>query len=48
MQVNASIKKRCEYCIIVVRRKKGSNSGSYKPTRFVICKKNAKHKQKQG
>ncbi|MDP4219485.1 MAG: 50S ribosomal protein L36 [bacterium] len=38
MKVQASVKKRCEHCKIVVRR------GVVR----VICKTNPKHKQRQG
>ena len=38
MKVQASVKKRCEYCRIV--RRKGVIR--------VICKRDPKHKQKQG
>lgn len=38
MKVQASVKKRCEYCKIV--RRKG--------VLRVICKRDPKHKQKQG
>lgn len=38
MKVQASVKKRCEYCKIV--RRKGVVR--------VICKRDPKHKQKQG
>ncbi|MCD6412241.1 50S ribosomal protein L36 [bacterium] len=38
MKVRASVKKRCRFCQIV--RRKGRL--------YVICKKNPKHKQRQG
>ncbi len=38
MKVRASVKKRCEYCKIVKR----------KGVVRVICKRDPKHKQKQG
>ncbi len=38
MKVQASVKKRCEYCKII--RRKGKV--------YVICKRNPKHKQRQG
>ena len=38
MKVQASVKKRCEYCKIVSR----------KGVVRVICKRDPKHKQKQG
>jgi len=38
MKVKASVKKRCEDCKIVRRRGKV----------YVICKKNPRHKQRQG
>ncbi|MCG8342963.1 MAG: 50S ribosomal protein L36 [Chlorobiales bacterium] len=38
MKVYSSIKKRCEHCRIIRRRGK----------RFVICKVNPSHKQRQG
>lgn len=37
-KVRSSLKKRCEHCFFVHRRKK----------LFVICKENPKHKQRQG
>ncbi|MEI7919650.1 MAG: 50S ribosomal protein L36 [bacterium] len=38
MKVKASLKKRCMYCQIVKR----------KGTLYVICKKNPRHKVRQG
>lgn len=38
MKVRSSIKKLCEYCHVIKR----------KGNLFIICKKNLKHKQKQG
>jgi large subunit ribosomal protein L36 len=38
MQVQASVKKRCKDCQLVRRRGR----------LFVICKKNPRHKQRQG
>ncbi|MCK4667570.1 50S ribosomal protein L36 [Candidatus Dependentiae bacterium] len=38
MKVRSSIRKMCDYCKIIKR----------KGTIMVICKKNPKHKQKQG
>lgn len=38
MKVKASVKKRCDYCFIVKR----------KGTIYVYCKRNPKHKQRQG
>jgi len=38
MKVGASVKKRCEHCKII--RRKGSVR--------VICKRNPRHKQRQG
>lgn len=38
MKVRASVKKMCEHCRVVKR------AGVV----FVICKRNAKHKQRQG
>lgn len=38
MKVRASVKKICEHCKIVRRRGKV----------YVICKRNPKHKQRQG
>ncbi|ROV91516.1 hypothetical protein VMCG_09443 [Cytospora schulzeri] len=44
MKVHSSIKKRCEHCKIV-RRKKGKRGNGY---RYVICPANPRHKQRQG
>ncbi|KUI55755.1 50S ribosomal protein L36 [Cytospora mali] len=44
MKVHSSIKKRCEHCKIV-RRKKGKRGNGY---RYVICSSNPRHKQRQG
>ncbi|KAG6367858.1 hypothetical protein INS49_002054 [Diaporthe citri] len=44
MKVHSSIKKRCEHCKIV-RRKKGKRGNGY---RYVICSANPRHKQRQG
>lgn len=38
MDVGASVKKRCKYCKVVRRGK----------TLYVICKRDKRHKQKQG
>jgi len=38
MKVRASVKKICEHCKVIKRHGKV----------FVICKKNPKHKQRQG
>lgn len=38
MKVRASVKKRCEWCYVV--RRKGRL--------YIYCKKNPKHKQRQG
>ncbi|PIZ57553.1 50S ribosomal protein L36 [bacterium (Candidatus Torokbacteria) CG_4_10_14_0_2_um_filter_35_8] len=38
MKVQASVKKRCKHCKIVKRKKRV----------YVICKKNPRHKQRQG
>ncbi|KXK10074.1 MAG: 50S ribosomal protein L36 [Candidatus Dojkabacteria bacterium] len=43
MKVKASVKKRCEYCYLVKRR----NSKGVTVT-YVYCKRNARHKQRQG
>ena len=43
MKVKASIKQRCEYCYIVKRR-----NAIGKTKLFVYCKRNARHKQRQG
>ncbi len=42
MKVKASVKPRCEYCYIVRRRKSG------KSVVYIYCKKNSRHKQRQG
>ncbi|ROV95853.1 hypothetical protein VSDG_05138 [Cytospora chrysosperma] len=44
MKVHSSIKKRCEHCKIV-RRKKSKRGNGY---RYVICPANPRHKQRQG
>ncbi|KAF3762076.1 hypothetical protein M406DRAFT_341383 [Cryphonectria parasitica EP155] len=44
MKVYSSIKKRCEHCK-VVRRKKSKRSNGY---RYIICSANPRHKQRQG
>ncbi|ROW13464.1 hypothetical protein VPNG_04350 [Cytospora leucostoma] len=44
MKVHSSIKKRCEHCKIV-RRKKSKRGNGY---RYVICSANPRHKQRQG
>ncbi|NLZ24500.1 50S ribosomal protein L36 [Candidatus Dojkabacteria bacterium] len=38
MKVQASVKKRCDQCYIVTRKGRV----------YVFCKKNPKHKQRQG
>ncbi len=43
MKVKASIKKRCEYCYIVKRRNKRGKVKTY-----VYCKRDPRHKQRQG
>lgn len=43
MKVKASVKKRCEYCYLVTRR----NSEGVKVV-YVYCKRNPRHKQRQG
>ncbi|HEX9804471.1 MAG TPA: 50S ribosomal protein L36 [Candidatus Dojkabacteria bacterium] len=43
MKVKASVKKRCEYCYIVKRKKSNGVKVMY-----VYCKRNSKHKQRQG
>lgn len=43
MKVKASVKTRCEYCYKVKRR----NSAG-KRILYVYCKRNPKHKQRQG
>lgn len=51
MTVRASIKKRCKDCYLVKRRKKvvhRKGKVKIKPTYYVYCKSNARHKQKQG
>lgn len=48
MKVQASIKKICNKCKIVIRSEKGkSKRTSTKKRLFVICE-NPKHKQRQG
>lgn len=51
MKAKASIKKRCADCYLVKRRKKvvGKNGSiKIKPTYYIYCKSNPRHKQKQG
>jgi len=49
MKVQASVKKICSSCKVVVRRKQGkTNRPGKRPTRFIICKNNPRHKQRQG
>ncbi|KAK5992812.1 hypothetical protein PT974_06231 [Cladobotryum mycophilum] len=43
MKVHSAVKKRCEHCK-VVRRKKGKRHVGYL---YVICKANPRHKQRQ-
>lgn len=43
MKVKASVKKRCEHCYFVQRR----NSAGKKVV-YVYCKRNTRHKQRQG
>ncbi|MEI7792109.1 MAG: 50S ribosomal protein L36 [Candidatus Berkelbacteria bacterium] len=48
MKVQASVKKICNKCKIVIRSKKGKSSRiSTKKRVFVLCE-NPKHKQRQG
>ncbi|KAI1849157.1 hypothetical protein JX265_012790 [Neoarthrinium moseri] len=44
MKVHSSIKRRCEHCK-VVRRKRGKRGNGY---RYIICSANPRHKQRQG
>ncbi len=50
MKVKASIQKRCRDCYLVKRNRKVVYKGliKIKPTYYVYCKANAKHKQRQG
>lgn len=48
MKVKPSVKLLCQYCQIVRRSKCGKNSNTKKPRIFIICKKNPRHKQRQG
>lgn len=48
MKVSPSVKKICDGCQIVIRRKKGKTHKSSKRRIIVICKKNPRHKQRQG
>lgn len=48
MKVQASVKKMCDKCKIVIRSKKGKSSRTSSKRRvFVLCE-NPKHKQRQG
>ena len=50
MKVKSSLKKRCRYCYLVKRNKKvvGNGKVSIKPTYYIYCKADPKHKQRQG
>ncbi|RMD76734.1 50S ribosomal protein L36 [Candidatus Dojkabacteria bacterium] len=50
MKVKSSIKKRCIHCYIVKRNKFKRLNGKLevRPTYYVYCKVNPKHKQRQG
>lgn len=50
MKVKASLKKRCKDCYIVKRTKKQISNGKVmiRPTYYIYCKVNPKHKQRQG
>lgn len=48
MKVQSSIKKICSDCQIIIRKKSGGSGKPRKPTKFVICKRDPKHKQRQG
>lgn len=52
MKVKASVKKRCRYCYIVKRNKtkiaNGRGKVEIRPTYYIYCKVNPKHKQRQG
>ncbi len=51
MKAKASLKKRCNGCYIVKRRKKVTTPNGkikIKPVYYVYCKTNPRHKQKQG
>ena len=50
MKVKASVKKRCNDCYLVKRRRKVVSRGkvSIKPTYYIYCKSNPRHKQRQG
>ena len=48
MKVRPSVKKICEGCQIIIRRKQGKTTNTKKPRKFVICKRNPRHKQRQG
>lgn len=43
MKVKASVKKMCEYCYITKRKNTRGHERVY-----VYCKRNARHKQRQG
>ncbi|KAI1159974.1 ribosomal protein L36-domain-containing protein [Nemania serpens] len=45
MKVHSSVKKRCEHCKQVVRRKGGKRHRGYL---YIICSANPRHKQRQG
>lgn len=50
MKARASVKTRCKDCYMVKRVKRVQKRGvvKFKPTYYVYCKSNPKHKQKQG
>ncbi|MBE0573666.1 50S ribosomal protein L36 [Candidatus Dojkabacteria bacterium] len=50
MKVKASVQKRCRYCYIVKRNKRKVTNGKVeiRPTYYVYCKANPRHKQRQG
>ncbi len=50
MKVKASVQKRCRYCYIVKRNKRKVTNGKveFRPTYYVYCKANPRHKQRQG
>lgn len=51
MKVRASVKKRCRHCYIVNRKRRvveKNGKVTIKPTYYVYCKVNPKHKQRQG
>jgi ribosomal protein L36 len=50
MRVQASVKKRCANCKIIIRRKRpgGKKGGKVKRIIYIKCTANPRHNQRQG